>query len=158
EVAREMRLRRDFVTPEMNGSLFLNKPPLMYWLTASAFALGADAEWARIVSVAAAATSVFLTCLLGARLFDGGTGLLAGAFLAPMFGFVLESRALRPDSVVITSVVGALSCWQAAEDARPSRRTWWLVIGWAALAVGFMAKGGVPVAVAAIPAVVCTVR
>src|SRR5262249_27929695 len=87
EAAREMLLRHDLVTPEMNQTLFLNKPPLMYWLTAGAFALGATGEWARLASVLMAALAVFFTCRLGARLFDVGTGLLAGIFLATMFGF-----------------------------------------------------------------------
>ena len=158
EVAREMLLRRDLVTPEMNQTLFLNKPPLMYWLTAGAFALGADGEWARIASVLAAASSVFFTCRLGARLFGAGTGLLAGVFLATMFGFVLESRTLRPDGVLVACVVAALSAWRAAEETPAERRAPWLVLGWAALALGFMAKGAVPVAVVAIPIVACTVR
>src|SRR5262249_8798348 len=71
EVAREMLVRHDLVTPEMNQTLFLNKPPLMYWLVAGAFALGANDEWARVASVLAAMVSVFFTCRLGARLFDG---------------------------------------------------------------------------------------
>ena len=160
EVAREMLVRHDLVTPEMNQTLFLNKPPLMYWLVAGAFALGATAEWARIASVAAATLSVFFTCLLGARVFDRATGLLAGAFLGTMFGFVLESRTLRPDGVLVACVVTALFCWRAAEDAAEADRprTPWLALGWAALATGFMAKGAVPVAVVAIPVVVCTLR
>jgi len=158
EVAREMLVRHDLVTPEMNKTLFLNKPPLMYWLTAGAFALGARDEWARVASVLAAMLSVFFTCRLGARLFDDVTGLIAGAFLATMFGFVLEARTLRPDGVLVASVVAALYCWRLAEGAPDRRRTPWLALGWASLAIGFMAKGAVPVAVVAIPVVVCTVR
>jgi 4-amino-4-deoxy-L-arabinose transferase-like glycosyltransferase len=158
EVAREMLVRHDLVTPEMNQTLFLNKPPLMYWLAAGAFTLGARDEWARVASVLAAMVSVFFTCRLGARLFDDVTGLIAGAFLATMFGFVLEARTLRPDGVLVASVVAALYCWRLAEGAPDRRRAPWLALGWASLAIGFMAKGAVPVAVVAIPVVVCTVR
>jgi 4-amino-4-deoxy-L-arabinose transferase-like glycosyltransferase len=158
EVAREMLVRHDLVTPEMNETLFLNKPPLMFWLAAGAFALGAADEWARITSVLAGAFSVLLTCRLGARLFDPSTGLLAGAFLATTFGFVLEARALRPDGVLVAAVLAALCCWRAAEDAPETGRGRWLVLGYVALATGFMAKGAVPVAVAAIPVIACTVR
>jgi 4-amino-4-deoxy-L-arabinose transferase-like glycosyltransferase len=158
EVAREMLVRHDLVTPEMNQTLFLNKPPLMYWLVAGAFALGARDEWARVASVLAAMLSVFFTCRLGARLFDDITGLIAGAFLATMFGFVLEARTLRPDGWLVASVVAALYCWWAAEDAVGRRRTPWLALGWAWLAVGFMAKGAVPVVVVGIPVLACTVR
>lgn len=158
EVAREMLLRRDLVTPEMNQTLFLNKPPLMFWLAAGVFALGAWGEWARIASVVTAGLSVLLTWRLGARLFDPAAGLLAGAFLATMFGFVLEARTLRPDGVLVASVAAALCCWRIAEDAIPSRRGSWLALGYTALALGFMAKGAVPVAIAAVPVIACTVR
>lgn len=158
EVAHEMLVRRDLVTPEMNATLFLNKPPLMFWLAAGAFALGATDEWVRVTSVLTAGLSVVLTCRLGARLFDPETGLLAGAFLATMFGVVLEARTLRPDGVLVAAVLGALCCWRAAEDAAAAVRRRWLALGYGALAVGFMAKGAVPVAVVAIPVIACTVR
>jgi len=158
EVAREMLVRHDLVTPEMNQTLFLNKPPLTYWVTAAAFALGAANEWVRITDVLVAAIAVLLTCRLGARLFDPGTGLVAGAFLATTFGFVLEARTLRPDMVLVGSVLATLCCWRAAEDAPETSRAGWFALGYAALAVGFMAKGAVPVAVTAVPVIACTVR
>ncbi len=158
EVAREMLLRRDLVTPTLNFSLFLNKPPLLYWLAAGAFSLGAVDEWARLVAVLAAALSIVLTCRLGARLFGERTGLLAAGFLATTLGFALEARTLRPDGVLIASVVGALGGWQAAEDAPERRRTWWLALGYLALALGVLAKGLVPMALAGVPVVVCTLR
>src|SRR5262245_46284951 len=37
EVAREMAASGDFVTPQLDGTLFLNKPPLVYWLSAVVF-------------------------------------------------------------------------------------------------------------------------
>ena len=154
-----MLVRHDLVTPEMNQTLFLNKPPLMYWLAAGAFALGARDEWARVASVLAAMVSVFFTCRLGARLFDDVTGLLAGAFLATMFGFVLEARTLRPDGVLVASRGGGALLLAASRRARridAARPGWRSHV--ASLAIGFMAKGAVPVAVVAIPVVACTVR
>src|SRR5262245_64946826 len=81
EVAREMLVRHDLVTPEMNQTLFLNKPPLTYWVTAAAFALGAANEWVRITDVLVAAIAVLLTCRLGARLFGARAGPVAGVVL-----------------------------------------------------------------------------
>jgi 4-amino-4-deoxy-L-arabinose transferase-like glycosyltransferase len=158
EVAREMLLRRDLITPTLNFSLFLNKPPLLYWLAAGAFALGAVDEWVRLVGVLVAVVAVLLTCRLGARLFSEGTGLLAGGFLATTLGFVLESRTLRPDGLLMASVVGGLAGWRAAEDAPERRRTWWLAAGYVALALGVLAKGLLPVALVGIPVFVCTLR
>src|SRR5262245_13462650 len=150
--------RHDLVTPEMNQTLFLNKPPLTYWLVAAAFGIGATDEWARIPSVLAAALTVLFTCALGARIYDPVTGLLAGAFLATTFGFVLEARTLRPDGVLVACVVAALWGWRVAEDAPEQRRMPWLALAYAALAVGFMAKGAVAPVVAAVPVVACSIR
>jgi len=41
EIAREMALSGDFITPRLNGIKYFEKPPLQYWTTALAFkALG----------------------------------------------------------------------------------------------------------------------
>ena len=39
-VAQEMRFRGDWITPTLNGSPYLNKPPLLYWLIALSMAIG----------------------------------------------------------------------------------------------------------------------
>ena len=53
EASREMYLGGNYVTPQLNGILFLNKPPLLFWLTALTFRLTGLNEWARLVSVVA---------------------------------------------------------------------------------------------------------
>ena len=37
EVAREMLVRGDWISPHLDFTLFLNKPPLTFWLTALVF-------------------------------------------------------------------------------------------------------------------------
>ena len=37
EIAREMALSGDWVTPRLNGIKYFEKPPLQYWATATAF-------------------------------------------------------------------------------------------------------------------------
>src|SRR5262249_61264115 len=108
--------------------------------------------WVRLVGVLVALVAVLLTWRLGARLFSEGTGLLAGGFLATTLGFVLESRTLRPDGLLMASVVGGLAGWRAAEDAPERRRTLWLAArhrppGPRGLAEGLppLALGGIPV-------------
>jgi 4-amino-4-deoxy-L-arabinose transferase-like glycosyltransferase len=157
EVAREMLLRGDFVTPTMDFSLFLNKPPLLYWLVAAVFSVIGPSEWARLVTVSAAVVTIVLTGRLAARLYDETTGFVAAAFLATMVGFVMEARTLRPDSILVASVVGAVWCWIRADDS-PRARARWLAAMYAILGVGVLAKGLVPVIVAAMPILACTVR
>ncbi|HKA29396.1 MAG TPA: glycosyltransferase family 39 protein [Candidatus Binatia bacterium] len=155
EVSREMYLSGDYVTPQLDGILFLNKPPLLFWLTAMTFHLTGPNEWGRLVSVVAAALTLIATARLAARLYSASAGLLAGAVLASTVGFALEARTLRPDILVVLSVTVAILCWHHAHTDE-ERATPWLVACYAALGAGMMAKGFVPLVVALVPiGVVC---
>src|SRR5439155_789166 len=95
EVAREMVLSGDWISPHLDFTLFLNKPPLVFWLAALVFRLAGPTEWARLVSVGAAMVALLATCRLGALLYGGTTGLVAGLALATSLGFVPEARTPR---------------------------------------------------------------
>src|SRR5581483_10964015 len=87
EVAREMVESGDWITPRLDGTLFLNKPPLTYWLAGLVFRVTGPSEWARLVPVLAAVVTLFATCRLGALLYGARVGLLAGVVLATSVGF-----------------------------------------------------------------------
>ena len=157
EVAREMVVLRDYVTPHLDFALFLNKPPLVYWLTATVFHVIGPSEWARLVSVAAGAVALFATCRLGALLYGEGVGLVAAVALTTSVGFVLEARTLRPDMLLTAAVVTTLWCWRRAV-AGGRRATWWLAGMYAVLGMGVLTKGLVPVVVVGIPLVLVTLR
>jgi 4-amino-4-deoxy-L-arabinose transferase-like glycosyltransferase len=44
EIAREMLASRDWVVPTSNGVPYIEKPPLMYWLTAGSLAFPCPSE------------------------------------------------------------------------------------------------------------------
>jgi 4-amino-4-deoxy-L-arabinose transferase-like glycosyltransferase len=157
EVAREMLVRRDFVTPTLDFTLFLNKPPLTFWLAALVHHLTGPSEWARLVSVAWASVTLVATCRLGALLYGQRTGLVGGALLAVTLGFVLEARTLRPDMAVAATVVLALLSWRHAVLS-PERRLRWLLAFYTSLGIGMLAKGLVPVVLAGIPIGIVTLR
>src|SRR5438046_955755 len=94
--------------PHLDFALFLNKPPLVFWLAALVFRVAGPTEWARLVSVGAAVVALLATCRLGALLYGGTAGLVAGLALATSLGFVLEARTLRPDMILTATVVVAL--------------------------------------------------
>jgi len=157
EVAREMVVLGDYATPHLDFALFLNKPPLVYWLAALVFQVTGPSEWARLVSVAAAAVMLFATCRLGALLYGESAGLVAGLALATSVGFVLEARTLRPDMLLTAAVVVALWCWRRAVAA-DERRARWLAAMYAALGAGVLTKGLVPLVVFGIPVTLITLR
>jgi len=157
EVAREMALGGDWISPHLDFMLFLNKPPLVFWLAALLFRVAGPTEWARLVSVGAAVVALMATCRLGALLYGGPAGLVAGLALATSLGFVLEARTLRPDMILTATVVVALLCWLTAERCE-TRRARWLAALWAALGVGVLAKGLVPLVLAGLPIAAVTLR
>src|ERR1035437_857252 len=98
EVAREMVESGEWISPQLNYTLFLNKPPLEPWLiAASDLVFGNNELAARLPSAAAGLAIVLLVAWLGATLFDLETGLLAGFILVAMGGFFVETHEVRPD-------------------------------------------------------------
>jgi 4-amino-4-deoxy-L-arabinose transferase-like glycosyltransferase len=158
EMAREMLVRHDWVTPHVNGVPLLTKPPLTQWLAALVYLVTGPSEWARLVPIVAAVLTIVLTWRLGARLYGARAGFVAGVMLATTIGFVLEARTLRPDCLVVLTVTAAIFCWHVAETGAPARRTAWLVAMYAAMGTGMLAKGLVPPALACIPIGVATLR
>src|SRR5262245_39409779 len=59
EISREMALSSDWIVPRLFGMPYLEKPPLLYWLTATAFrALGPSEIAGRLVPALAGALGV----------------------------------------------------------------------------------------------------
>ncbi len=87
EIAREMLLLRDWLVPHLNLVPYLEKPPLVYWLTAmslGAFGLG---EWAaRLPSALAALAGLYLAFWLGRALWGERQGLWGAVVLATCGG------------------------------------------------------------------------
>ena len=46
EMPREMLQRGDWITPRLQGEPYLEKPPLLYWLTAISYQLFGVHDWA----------------------------------------------------------------------------------------------------------------
>ena len=55
EVAREMLVQGDWVTPAINFHPLLTKPPLTQWLAALVFLVTGPSTWARVIPIACAA-------------------------------------------------------------------------------------------------------
>jgi 4-amino-4-deoxy-L-arabinose transferase-like glycosyltransferase len=70
EVAREMMLRHDYVTPYIDGIRFFDKPPLMYWMAAGSMHLFGMHDWAARLPLALCVLALLLaTYALGNRLY-----------------------------------------------------------------------------------------
>jgi len=106
EIAREMLQRHDFVTPYINGVLFFDKPPLLYWMAAGSMHLFGPHDWAARLPLALAVLALLLAVYaLGIRLFaeisptghpDRG-GFYAALAMATSVGPYLYTRFYIPD-------------------------------------------------------------
>src|SRR4051795_9588897 len=66
EIAREMAVTGDWVTPRLNGIKYFEKPPLQYWLTAASFRAFELDEWtARLPSALAGFLTVLVVGYVG---------------------------------------------------------------------------------------------
>ena len=154
--AREMIERNDWVVPMFNGSLFPDKPPLMFWTMICGFKLFGMAEFgARFGAALCGVATVLATYALGRRLFAPEVGLWGGLIVASNFLFTISARAATVDSALaLLSVLAMLAFTKGMRDEGggmknrvfpssliPQPSSLSHVLMWACLAVGVLAKG-----------------
>lgn len=146
EIAREMALSGDYVTPRLNGLKYFEKPPLQYWATALAFTTFGQSEFT-------------------ARWWPTFTGLL-GLMLV---GLAVRALSGRTDTALVTTVVLAAMCYYfliahintldmgltafmtltlvgmlrgfGVSGQSPRATRGWMVAAWAGAALAFLSKG-----------------
>ena len=160
EIPREMMLSGgDWVIPHLNGIVYLEKPPLQYWLTALAFrAFGLNEFAARLCTGVAGYLSLAAVFLLGRKLWGFAAGVRAALFSAASTLFVLLGHQLTLDMLLSFWLTAALGCFlmaQARGEGTGHRRAWMLGC-WAAMAFALLTKGliGVLIPAAALGAYV----
>jgi 4-amino-4-deoxy-L-arabinose transferase-like glycosyltransferase len=148
EATRQMFARRDFLTPYFNGVPRFEKPVLLYWLQAAAFAVVGPNELAsRIPPALAGIGSVVLLYLIAARVAAAPAAIVAAAALATMFRFVAMARLGLTDVPVVFFIVAALYGFVRATESSPPRVAAWCA--WAMVGLGVLTKG--PVGLLAVP-------
>lgn len=142
EVAREMVESGDWISPQLDYVLFLNKPPLLYWLIASSYALfGVSELAARLPGVLVTVLTIVLLYRLGRELFDSTTGAIAACVYAALPSTLLEARFVRPDALLTAATIGALLAFSVAARRDGAARRRALIGLQCSLAVGLLAKG-----------------
>ncbi len=140
EVAREMLASGEWLVPELNAQVRLQKPPLAYWAVAVSYrALGrVDETAARLPAALGALATVMLAAGLAARLFGPRAGILAGAMLATTRIFLQQARRAETDAPLTLFIMLALF---AFDRGFRERRAAWRVVFFLAMGLGFMVKG-----------------
>lgn len=161
EIPREMLMHHDYLIPRLNDIIYLEKPPLFYWLQAVSLHVFGLHEWAfRFMNALLAALCCAMVYVGGAKLYDRRTGLWsAGIFFSSLL-FVVFSHLITLDMTLTTFITVTLICSDTAFQERPGlarRLGFWLAYIAAAAAV--MTKGLVGVLLPAlIMAIVMTLQ
>ncbi len=110
QIARNMLTSGDWVTARLDGVLYLEKSPLIYWLIAISYKVFGAHDWAARIPVALSAIALcWLTAAFGVWAFGRRAGFYAGLCMATCVGLFLFTRILIPD-VMLTFTI-ALAMW-----------------------------------------------
>ncbi len=147
EVPREMLTSADWrmwVIPHLNGLPYMEKPPLLYWLTALSFSLFGQTEWAaRLVPALSTLGCVGMLLRFGSMLDRQRAGRMAALMFVSGTGVMVMSHVLMFDMLLTALLAAALMlAWFYRRGGRPATIRWAYVF----LALAVLAKGVVAVA------------
>jgi 4-amino-4-deoxy-L-arabinose transferase-like glycosyltransferase len=145
QIAREMLARHDWIVPTFNGQPWLEKPVLLYWREMIAYSIFGVHDWAARIPAAAFATILVIAILLFMRRFRSGSELEAALIAASSAAVIGFARGASTDMQLATPFCVAMLAWWTWHE---TGRRLWLVIFYALLAVGALAKGPVSPALA----------
>src|SRR6266700_71894 len=140
QIAREMLVRHDWITPTLDGRPWLEKPALYYWQAMLAYHIfGVSDSAARLPSAIDATLMIFAVYYFLRRLRPGFEldGALMTASLAGVIGF---ARAASMDMPLSAAFTIALLAWFAWYESGSKR---FLTLFFAFLGLGMLAKGPV---------------
>ena len=144
EIAREMVVSGDWVTPRLNGFKYFEKPPLQYWATAMAYRLFGEHEWtARLWTALTGALSALAIFYAGGRLFGREAGFYAALVLLSSFLFIPAGHINTLDMGVTCFMTLGLTGFLLAQLRTVSSREarGWMHVSWVSLGLSLLSKG-----------------
>jgi 4-amino-4-deoxy-L-arabinose transferase-like glycosyltransferase len=140
EAAREMVERGDYVTLHINGVRYLEKAPLLYWLTAFSYRLFGFTEFATRLPLALGALLLVAAVYYFGRWMGGARGgLYSGLAVSTGLGVYLFTRIMIPEVILALFITVAfyffLKVYFGELDSR------WAYVFYACMAAAVLTKG-----------------
>lgn len=141
--ARVMAEGGDWMIPENNGIPRLVKPPLLYWMMASAFRLFGSNEFAaRLPGALAVVAWVLATaCVVRALGGSGRAGFFAGLVLLTSLGTATLGRIIMPEPWFSAWIAWAIVCGVKVCQGQPNTVGYWAAAFWVCAALASFTKG-----------------
>jgi 4-amino-4-deoxy-L-arabinose transferase-like glycosyltransferase len=141
EIAREMMARGEWVVPLLQSEPYLDKPPLLYWLTMLSYRVLGIHDWAaRLAPALAVHLTVLAVYLIGRRSLGERAAYWGALLLGLAPGFVSMGRLLLLDGLLTLWVT--VSVFAAFEAVRGDQLRWsWWLLSALACGLGILTKG-----------------
>jgi 4-amino-4-deoxy-L-arabinose transferase-like glycosyltransferase len=142
QVAKEMVESGNWILPHLNGDVYHEKPPLVFWLVTLSFKIcGSFSEFAARFPIALLSILILvITYFLGKTLFNPLTGFLSSLILATNIEYFWLSRRLDLDIPITLFILLSLASFYQGYQREKGRRWYYLsfffLIGLATLAKG----------------------
>jgi hypothetical protein len=135
----EMMQNGSYLEVLHRGADYLDKPPLLFWVSAGAFKLlGASNFVYRLVPVLVCLLGIYATHRLAKLFYNDKVAYLSALMLASAYGVFLMNHDLRTDTMLMGWTIFAI--WQLAEHVQSGR---WrhLLLGSVGVGLAMLAKG-----------------
>ena len=140
QIGREMFARHDWIVPTLNGSPWLEKPVLLYWMEMIAYRTYGVQDWVARLPSGVFAAGMVLAIFFFMRRFRPGAELDAALIAASMVGVLAFARGASTDMAISAPLCVAMLAWWAWNE---TEKKLWLAAFYALLALGALAKGPV---------------
>ena len=143
EIPREMLLHGDWLVPHINGVIYFEKPPLIYWLTAIIMKIFGDSLWAvRLINPLLSTLGCLFVYAVGRSVFNARTGLLAALMTGSALLYLGLGRLLTLDVGVSFFLTVSLGSFLISHSRSTTRsRTLWLWLAYFGAGCAMMTKG-----------------
>ncbi len=138
--AVEMVESGNYLVPAFNGQMWLDKPPLLYWLMSVPVRLLGPTEFAcRFFGAVGSAITALLTFFIGRRLFGTKAGLWAMAILASTLMMLVVGSSALTDAILLPIIVAVMVVFTMSIGSVVT--TAYVILIGIALGLGMLAKG-----------------
>src|ERR1700740_2068472 len=141
QIARTMLASGDWVTARLDGVLYLEKAPLIYWLIAIFYKFFGVSDWVARLPVALASIGLaILSAFFGMWAFGKRAGFYAGLCMSTCIGLFLFTRIQIPDVMLTFTIALAMWAFLRALDEEEKRPRLWAAVLAASLGTALLLK------------------
>ena len=144
EVAREMIRSGDWIIPRYNGEVYLDKPPLLFWLIGIPSLLyGSVTPFiARLPSVMAAWIGTGILYLWGKKMYGTArAGIISAGILLSCYQYYFQARSAKTDMLLCLLILLSLYFFYLGHEATVRRRAFYFGLSFFSMGLGVLTKG-----------------